>query len=101
VAAYRDALRKLEAANGLLAVEQNRLDAAQESFDTGAGERLDLLQAQSEFHVGELARAAAVIEAQKALGSLEDAIERPLDGASGTASFNFRSSLGGTEEVKR
>jgi cobalt-zinc-cadmium efflux system outer membrane protein len=84
-AGYRDALRKLETADALLARQQQRLTSAQESFAAGAIDRVELLQAQLEFGSGERARAAAFAEAQLALGALEDATQRPAgaDRASG------------------
>jgi outer membrane protein TolC len=81
LAGYRDARRKLGTANELLAAQQKRMQSMQESFDAGASDRLELLQTQLELQAGELARAAAFIEAQQALGLLEDAMQRPADAA--------------------
>lgn len=84
--AYRDARTKLETANELLAAEQERMRRMQESFDAGAADRLELLQTELELHAGELSHAAALAEAQQALGALEDAMRRPSD-AIGTADW--------------
>ena len=80
-AGYRDACRKRDTANELLAVQQKRMQAMQESFNAGASDRLELLQTQLELQAGELARANALVEAQQALGLLEDAMQRPADAA--------------------
>lgn len=85
-AGYRDARRKLAAANELVAAQQKRMQAMQESFDAGASDRLELLQTQLEPQAGELARATAIIEAQQALGLLEDAMQRPVGAAANSDS---------------
>lgn len=76
---YRDALAKLQTADALLRDEQQRVATAQEALDAGAADRLDLLQAQLAEADGELARAGAFIEAQQALGLLEDAMQRTVE----------------------
>lgn len=79
LAGYRDALRKLETANTLVANQSQRMRSAQDSFDTGAADRLELLQMRLELDAAELSRAQAGIEAQQALASLEDAVRRPIE----------------------
>ena len=86
-AGYRDARRKLDTANELLAAQQKRMQSMQESFDAGASDRLELLQTRLELEAGELARANALVEAQQALGLLEDAMQRPVDGAGNSNSL--------------
>lgn len=78
-AGYRDALRKLSTADGLLSRQRERLKSMQESLAAGATDRLELLQAQAELGLGERVRAGAFSEAQLALGVLEDAMQRPAD----------------------
>ncbi|MGH7968053.1 MAG: TolC family protein, partial [Limisphaerales bacterium] len=80
-AGYGDALAKLKTAEALLAGEQQRMESMQGLFDAGGADQLELLQAQSELYSGELARTAALVEAQQALGLLEDAMQRPCDGS--------------------
>lgn len=80
-AGYRDALSKLETAEALATAQQKRMQSMQESFDAGAADRLELLQAELELHAGELARTAALIETQQALGLLEDAMQRTAERA--------------------
>lgn len=78
LAAYRDAQRKVETADQLLADQRKRMQSVQESFDVGASDRLELLQTQLELGAAELARTQALIEAQQASALLEDAVRRPL-----------------------
>jgi outer membrane protein TolC len=80
-AGYRDALQKLETADALLTDLRARVRSAQASFDAGASDRLELLSAQLELAVGQLARANAFVEMQQAVGALEDALQRPADAA--------------------
>jgi outer membrane protein TolC len=77
LASYRGALRKLDTADALLATQRKRQQAAQASFNAGATDRLDLLQTQLELTNGELSRAGALIEAQTAIGQLEEALQHP------------------------
>jgi cobalt-zinc-cadmium efflux system outer membrane protein len=79
LAGYRDALRKLETADTLVNNQRERMQAMQESLDAGATDRLEFLQTRLELGAAELSRTQAVIEAQQALGSLEDAVRRPID----------------------
>lgn len=78
LAAYRDARRKLETAGHLLADQHKRMQSVQESFASGASDRVELLQTRLELGAAELARTHALIEAQQALASIEDAVRRPL-----------------------
>ena len=86
LAGTRDARAKLDTASELLAAEQERMRRTQESFNAGAADRLELLQTELELHTGELSRAAALVEAQQALGALEDAMQRPGDAVGTTNS---------------
>ena len=76
--AYADARRKLQTAESLLAEQQQRLKAMQKQFDAGGANKVDLLQTQSEIDLTLLAQASPRIEAQQALGLLEDAIRHPI-----------------------
>lgn len=86
LAGYRDARTKLDTANELLAAQRERMQRMQESFNAGAADRLELLQTELELHAGELSRAAAGVEAQQALGALEDAMRRPSNAVGSTTS---------------
>ena len=81
-AAYRDAVRKLASADALLSASGQHYQSAQDSFAAGASDRLELVQTETELHTAELSRATALTEAQLALGQLEDALQRPVDGTS-------------------
>ncbi|MDP9011920.1 MAG: TolC family protein [Pseudomonadota bacterium] len=81
-AAYRDAVRKLETADVLLSMARQHFQSAQDSFAAGASDRLELVQTQTELHTAELSRTMTLIETQRALGQLEDALQRPVDGTS-------------------
>jgi outer membrane protein TolC len=76
--AYAAARRKLQTAESLLAEQQQRLQAIQKQFDAGDANKVDLLQTQSEIDLTLLAQMSTRIEAQQALGLLEDAIRRPI-----------------------
>jgi outer membrane protein, heavy metal efflux system len=76
---YNDARRKLEAADALRVAAQSRLQSVQQQFDAGAADRVEVLQAQSEFDTSQLAWVAAHLETQQAVGLLEDAMQRPSE----------------------
>lgn len=76
---YRDSSSKLKTADSLLADQRRRMQLMQESFDAGASDRVELLQTRLELNSGELERANALIEAQQALGALEEALRRPAN----------------------
>lgn len=80
-AGYRDALLKQQTADGLLADQRQRMQSMQELFNAGASDRVELLQTQLELTGGTIARANALIEAQRALGLLEDAVRQAADRA--------------------
>ncbi len=61
--------------------QRERLKSLQTALAAGAIDRVESLQSQLEIGLGERARAAAFNEAQLALGSLEDAMQRPADPA--------------------
>ena len=78
LAGYRESLKKLEAADALLASQRSRRQSAEAMFHAGEADRLALLGARLELETGALARLEALVEVQRALGLLEDAVERPL-----------------------
>ena len=77
-ARYRDATQKLQAAAGVVSLQQQQLDAAQRMFNAGETDRVALRLAEVELHTAELAQADAIAQAQEAAGALEDALEQPL-----------------------
>lgn len=67
-----------QAAEALLAVHRDRLQAMQAQVDAGAGDALDLATAQFEFTAAEALALEACGGEQRALGVLERAVQRPL-----------------------
>ncbi len=78
-AGYHDALAKLKTADALLVARRERMQSTQRLFEAGASDHLEVLQTQTELYSGELQRASDLIEAQQALGALEDALQRPIE----------------------
>ncbi|BBP05799.1 hypothetical protein TPL01_07060 [Sulfuriferula plumbiphila] len=83
LAGYRAALVALDAAQSLAATQQSRVQSAQRQFMSGYTDRSALGEARLQALAAENTRLTASIQAQRALGALEDAVERPLDGAAG------------------
>ncbi|MBI3798756.1 MAG: TolC family protein [Deltaproteobacteria bacterium] len=73
------ALNKLATAEALLAAQDQQQQVAQSLFKAGETDRLAVASAQLEYETAALARLNAHIQAQQALGLLEDAVQRPLD----------------------
>jgi cobalt-zinc-cadmium efflux system outer membrane protein len=80
LADYRAAVATLDAAQSLTATQQLRVQSAQRQFSSGQIDRLALDQTQLQALAAENTRLAASMQAQRALGALEDAVEQPLDG---------------------
>ena len=81
LAGYRAALAALDAAQSLATAQQSHAQSAQRQFASGYIDRSALDQAQLLALAAENTRLTASTQAQQALGALEDAVERPLDGA--------------------
>ncbi len=81
LADYRAALAALDAAQTLTSAQQSHTRSVQRQFRAGYTDRVVLEAARLQTLTSENSRLAAAIQAQRALGALEDAIERPLDGA--------------------
>ncbi|MHB0972973.1 MAG: TolC family protein [Thiobacillus sp.] len=81
LAGYRAALAAQRAAQSLAASQQSRAQSAQRQFAAGYIDRGALDLAQLRALAAENTRLSTSIQAQQALGALEDAVERPLDGA--------------------
>lgn len=79
LAGYRASLKKLEAADRLLATQRRQRQFVVSMTQAGEVNRLARLTAESEFDQASLARLNAQMEAQRALGRLEDAVQRPVD----------------------
>lgn len=78
VSGYSLAVKKLEAGDKLLSEGRRRLKEAEALFNSGEEDFLFLLGARLEVEVINLSRLDAFVDAQRFLGLLEDAVERPL-----------------------
>ncbi|WP_413437655.1 TolC family protein [Sulfuriferula sp. GW1] len=81
LADYRAALAALDSAQSLAAIQQLRAQSAQRQFSSGYIDHLALDQARLQTLAAENTRLTASIQAQRALGALEDAVQQPLDGS--------------------
>jgi outer membrane protein TolC len=79
VAGVRVAREQLEMEKKLIAAEQRQQKSAEAQLQAGAGERLDLLNAQLELSGALLAQLDSEAKLQSALGALEDALQSPGD----------------------
>jgi outer membrane protein TolC len=77
--AYTAALRELAETESLYQLQERQLQTVQQSIRAGADDRLSLDSVQIQLSVLARARLDAVGHAQRALGDLEDAVQRPLD----------------------
>jgi len=80
-ARYRAALAQLALTRDLLAEVDGRLAGVRRMVEAGEADRVTLLGAQVERAALESARLEALRRAQEALGALEDAVQRPIDGS--------------------
>jgi outer membrane protein, heavy metal efflux system len=78
LALYAAALEGFAEAGRFAEVQTRRGEATRKSVQAGEQGRLDLDDAEIERSVAERARLDALAHAQRALGDLEDAVERPL-----------------------
>lgn len=78
LAQYRSAWSELQEARQSVAQAQQQSRTAQAWFKAGESDRLTALTAEVQLSVAERARIVALRQAQLALGTLEDALERPL-----------------------
>lgn len=77
-AGFRFALEKLQTAGELLAAQESQVGSAQKLLAAGEGDRPTLVSADLERAAAALSRLDALVEAQTALGALEDATQTPL-----------------------
>lgn len=78
LAGYRAALQQVATAKSLLNNSQRQLDSIKAQAQAGEMDPLAVANAQMEYVTGALARLNALIQAQQALGTLEDAVQSPL-----------------------
>jgi outer membrane protein TolC len=79
VAGWHVAVEQLKTGNKLLAVEQQQNQSAAAQLKAGAGDQLDLLNAQLELGNASLAQLDNEAKVQTAFGTLEDALQLPAD----------------------
>ncbi len=79
LAAYRAALAKVAVADQLLLDAQQIEDVARTQFSAGAISQLDLSVVEVDVMTRTVVRLDAAVQAQQALGDIEDAMQRPAD----------------------
>ena len=78
LAGYRSALARMRTATSLLADLRQQIDSVRDQVQAGERQPLDLADAEVAFDKGAQNLLATRIEAQRALGALEDAVQSPL-----------------------
>ncbi len=78
VAGWRVAQEQLQTSDELLTAEQRQQKSAEAQLQTGAADRLDVLNSQLELTNTLLTRLDSAAQLQRALGALEDAVQSPL-----------------------
>jgi outer membrane protein TolC len=78
---YQASTERVAQAQHLLATQQLRTVQTERQFETGYTDRLELAQARLQALAVEQGMLDAKIHAQQALNTLEDAVQRPLDGS--------------------
>jgi outer membrane protein TolC len=79
VAGYQTALQKQADADAMLANLQSQEKAARARLDAGDISKSELAALQLQFSAGALARQDALIQARKAKGQMEDALQSPAE----------------------
>lgn len=80
LAQYQGRLAELGKAEEMAAAQQQRIARTERQFETGFIDRLEWTTAKLEGLAAEQGRLAAAIRVQKALATLENTLQRPLDG---------------------
>jgi outer membrane protein, heavy metal efflux system len=78
LAVYTAGLKELAEAESLVRLQETQLRAIQQAVRAGAQDRLNLDATKIQSSVAARARFDALARAQRALGDLEDAVQRPL-----------------------
>lgn len=78
---WQSAQNDISKARRLVTAQSARLSQTQRQFDAGYGDRLELTTAQLALVSAESAVLAARLKTLRALGTLEDAVQQPLDGS--------------------
>jgi outer membrane protein TolC len=82
VTAYDTAKKQLITSDALLAAQEKQRQSVAAQLKAGAADSLDSISAQLEFDSAALAQLDGLVRFQTALGSLEDALQRPADSIS-------------------
>ncbi len=77
VMSYRATEQQLSSLDTLLVAQRKQTESVAAQVNAGAADPLDLLNAQLELSVGELARLDGHLRLEQALGAIEDALQRP------------------------
>jgi cobalt-zinc-cadmium efflux system outer membrane protein len=78
VLSYRATGQQLSELDTLAVTQRKQTESVQAQVNAGAADPLDLLNAQMELSVGELARLDGRLRLEQALGAVEDALQRPV-----------------------
>ena len=78
---YETTLETFEAADELLTAQTNQYRISERLLASGGATQPALLLARAELNAAALARLHAFVQVQQSFGSLEDAVQYPLDGA--------------------
>jgi cobalt-zinc-cadmium efflux system outer membrane protein len=97
VADFRVAREQLRTGNELLAAEQRQQKSAESQLAAGAGDRLDLLNAQLELASTRLTQLDNQAKLQATFGALEDAVQSPLTLSRATLDAAVNGSAHGTK----
>jgi cobalt-zinc-cadmium efflux system outer membrane protein len=102
LAVYTAALKEMAEAESLRKLQETQLQVIQQAIRVGADNRLSLDSMEIQSWVLDRARLDALTRAQRALGDLEDAVQRPLD-PGGTFSVTPESPplIGPPKDMKR
>ena len=102
LALYAAALEELAEAESLRKLQETQLQIVQQTIRAGADNRLSLDNVEIQSWVLARARLDALARAQRALGDLEDAVQRPLDpGEMFTITSRSPALIGPPKDLKR
>jgi cobalt-zinc-cadmium efflux system outer membrane protein len=79
LAIYSATLKELSEAESLRRLQENQLQITQQAIRSGTDIRLNLDSVEIQILILDRARVDALMRAQRALGDLEDAVQKPLD----------------------
>ena len=101
LAVYAAALKEVAEAESLSRFQETQLEITQQAIRAGAGTQLSLDNVEIQTWVLARARLDALARAQRALGELEDAVQRPLDiGGIFTITPDSRGLIGPRKDLK-